>query len=131
MFNKENKIENIKDAETIIGPSVKVKGNFQGKGNIIIDGHLEGSLKTSSNLLVGEKASLNANIEAVEASINGSISGNITIKKYLALGKTAKITGDIVCSEISISRGAHINGKLIINSEQEIKTEKTIDKNNN
>ena len=35
MFNKENKLEKIKDAETIIGPSIKVKGNFHGKGNIV------------------------------------------------------------------------------------------------
>lgn len=126
MFNKETKIQNIKDAETIIGLSVKVKGNFQGKGNIIVDGQLEGSLKTSSNLLIGEKANLNANIEALEANINGTVSGNIMIKKYLALGKTAKITGDIVCSEISIARGAHINGKLIISSEQENKDKKEL-----
>ena len=85
MFNKENKMENIKNAETIIGLSVKVKGNFQGKGNIIINGQLEGSLKTASNLLIGENANLNANIEAVEANINGSVSGNIIIKKYLIL----------------------------------------------
>lgn len=127
MFNKENKIENLKEAETIIGLSVKVKGNFQGKGNIIVDGQLEGSLKTSSNLLIGEKANLNANIEALEASINGTVSGNINIKKYLALGKTAKITGDIICSEISIARGAHINGKLIISSDQESKNDKKTD----
>ncbi len=126
MFNKENKIDNIKDAETIIGPSVKVKGNFQGKGNIIVDGQLEGSLKTSSNLLIGEKANLSASIEAVEASINGTVTGNIHIKKFLALGKTAKIRGDIVCSEISIARGAHINGKLIISSDQEVKNTKEV-----
>ena len=46
MFNKENKLEKFKDAETIIGASIKVKGNFQGQGNIIIEGSLEGSLKT-------------------------------------------------------------------------------------
>lgn len=121
MFNKETKLDNIKDAETIIGPSVKVKGNFQGKGNIVVEGQLEGSLKTASNLLIGEKANLNASVEAVEASINGSVNGNINIKKYLALGKSAKITGDIICSEISIARGALINGKLIISSNQEEK----------
>jgi hypothetical protein len=30
MFNRETKLEKFKDAETIIGASVKVKGNFHG-----------------------------------------------------------------------------------------------------
>jgi cytoskeletal protein CcmA (bactofilin family) len=123
MFNRENKLEKIKDAETIIGPSIKVKGNFHGKGNIVIDGSLEGSLKTDANVFIGEKAKVNANIDANEAFISGEISGNIRIKKYLAIGKTAYITGDVQCGEISIERGALINGQIIVSAEQTKKTE--------
>ena len=49
MFNKENNLEKFKDAETVIGSSIKVKGNFQGQGNIVIEGSVEGSLKTAAN----------------------------------------------------------------------------------
>lgn len=129
MFNKESRLEKIKDAETIIGPSIKVKGNFNGKGNIIIDGTLEGSLKTDANVFIGEKARVNANIDANEALISGEISGNIKIKKYLAIGKTAYITGDVQCGEISIERGALINGQIIVSAEQgkKIETKKIIE----
>lgn len=118
MFNKENKLEKIKDAETIIGPSIRVKGNFNGKGNIVIDGVLEGSLKTDANVFIGEKARVNANIDANEALISGEISGNIKIKKYLSIGKNAHITGDVQCGEISIERGALISGQIIVSVEQ-------------
>ncbi|NCB20901.1 MAG: polymer-forming cytoskeletal protein [Clostridia bacterium] len=118
MFNKENKIEKFKDAETIIGPSIRVKGNFSGKGDIIVEGYLEGSLKTDANIFIGEKAKVNANVEASEAFISGNISGNIKIKKYLAIGKTAQITGDVQCGEISIERGALISGQIIVAFEQ-------------
>ena len=123
MFSKENKIEKFKDAETIIGPSIKVKGNFNGKGDIVIEGVLEGSLKTDANVFIGEKARVNANIEASEAFISGEISGNIKIKKYLAIGKSAKITGDVQCGEISIERGALIGGQIIVAFESNKKNE--------
>ena len=55
MFSKETKLEKFKDAETVIGASIKVKGNFQGQGNIVIEGSLEGSLKTNANVFIGEK----------------------------------------------------------------------------
>jgi len=115
--NKDKSFENIKDAETVIGPSIKVKGNFHGKGSIIIDGYLEGSIKTDSSLLIGEKAKVKANVKAKEAVINGTVDGNVNIDKSLSLGKTASVKGDVVCLEISIEKGAKINGNFAMHSE--------------
>ncbi|MFP4514906.1 MAG: polymer-forming cytoskeletal protein [Parcubacteria group bacterium] len=133
--NKDKSFENIKDAETVIGPAIKVKGNFHGKGNIIIEGSLEGSIKTDSSLLIGEKAKVKANIKANEAVINGSVDGNINIDKALSLGKTASVKGDVVCAEISISQGAKINGNFAMHDLNEEKAKKedkkeNLDKNN-
>jgi cytoskeletal protein CcmA (bactofilin family) len=113
MFNKDNKAEKFKDAETIIGASIKVKGNFVGQGNIVVEGHLEGSIRTEADLFVGEKARIVANIEASQATINGEIKGNLKIHDYLAIGAAAKIFGDVIYSEISIEKGAVINGQLL------------------
>lgn len=114
MFSKDNKPESFKDAETIIGESIKVKGNFQGHGNIVVEGFLEGSLKTDANLLIGTQAKIIANIEAKDAIINGEIKGNIKAKNYLSIGRTAKIFGDIQYGEISIEKGAMINGQMLM-----------------
>lgn len=111
MFNKETKEINIKEAETIIGPSVKVKGNFHGEGNIIIEGIVEGTIKTNQNLLVGNNAKILANIEANEAKLAGEITGNIKVNGYLEISGTAKILGDIEAGSISIEKGAIFNGK--------------------
>lgn len=117
MFNKENKLEKFKDAETIIGASIKVKGNFQGQGDIVIEGFLEGSLKTEANLFIGSKAKVSANVESKDATINGEVRGNIKTKGYLALGSAAKIFGDIHYNELSIEKGAIINGQLLMINE--------------
>jgi cytoskeletal protein CcmA (bactofilin family) len=126
MFSKESRIEKFKDAETVIGSSIKVKGNFQGKGNIVIEGMLEGSVKTEANLFVGEEARVVANIESIDSSIHGEVHGNIKSKGYLAIGKTAKIFGDIQYTEISVEKGALINedqkkGRNHKEEEKEIK----------
>ncbi len=113
MFNKDKKPEKFKDAETVIGASIKVKGNFHGQGDIVIEGQLDGNLRTEANLFIGDKAKIVANIEASDAIINGEIKGSLKIHQYLAVGPTARIIGDISCSEISIERGAIINGQII------------------
>jgi len=116
MFNKEGQNEKIKQAETIIGPSIKVKGNFHGQGNIIIEGIVEGNVKTNGFLLVGNKAKITASIEAADAKIGGEIQGNIKVKGYLEIKSSAKIQGDIEAAEISIEKGTIFNGKCTMAS---------------
>ena len=123
MFNSNQKDFNVKEAETIIGASVKVKGNFHGQGNIIIEGEVEGSIKTNKYLLVGSGAKITATVEAGEAKISGKINGNISIKGYLEISSGANITGDIDAAELSIERGAVVNGKCTMTNEKNKKTE--------
>ena len=117
MFNKENN-KDIKEAETIIGPSIKVKGNFHGQGNIIIEGKVEGSIKTNSYLLVGGESMISANIEAKNAKIDGKVTGNIQIEEYLEIGSTAIINGDINAKILSIAKGAIVNSNCSMGKQE-------------
>ncbi len=112
MFKQNLKKEDFKGAETIIGPSVLIKGNFNSQGNIIVDGVLKGDVKTSSNIFIGDKAKVTANIEAKTARAGGEIKGNIKIKEHLEIVSSAKIEGDIECLSLSVENGALINGKF-------------------
>jgi len=125
MFSKDAKLEKFKDAETVIGSSIKVKGNFQGQGNIIIEGSLEGSVKTDASIYIGNQAKIVANTESKDVIVNGEVRGNIKAKNYLAIGGTAKIFGDLQYGEISIEKGAVINGQLLMLSDDHKRQEKT------
>ncbi|MDP2708816.1 MAG: polymer-forming cytoskeletal protein [bacterium] len=114
MFNSQNQGDGHNEFETVIGPSVKVKGDFNGQGNIIVEGMVDGSLKTNGNLEVGDKAKIAASVEAKEAKIGGQVNGNVKIKGFLEITATAKIFGDIEASSLSIERGAVFNGNCVM-----------------
>lgn len=123
----QNKISSSgKKAETIIGPAIKVKGNFNGKGNTIIEGELEGSLKTDADVFVGSNANILANIKAKTAKIGGKIVGDIKIDEHLDIMSSANLSGNIECKTLSIESGAVINGqfKMTPEGEAEKKTSK-------
>ena len=67
-----------KSIETIIGHSVKVKGNFQTDGGMQIDGELEGSLKIGTDLIIGENAKIVANAQADRIMDCYYFNGNLT-----------------------------------------------------
>jgi cytoskeletal protein CcmA (bactofilin family) len=119
MFKTDESKKNIKhDIETIIGQTVKLDGDFTGEGDVIVEGIVNGNLKTDKFLRVGENAQINAEIEANDAFIAGIVNGNIKIKNKLEITSTAKIKGDIETSLISVESGASINGKCQVTTEK-------------
>ena len=124
MFKQNDASENsIKNAETIIGESIKVKGNFHGEGNMIIEGCVEGSIKTNNFLLIGTKSLITASVQAKDAKVSGKITGNLDISGFLEIKASAQINGDIQTEQISIEKGAIING-LIKMGKSGLHTEK-------
>jgi len=115
---KPNEEPTNKEIETIIGPSVQVEGNFNSKGNVVIEGGLKGTLKTVKNIKIGDDAKINANIAANNAIVSGEVKGNLKIKGALEIKKTAKITGDIETKLLVVENGALINGKCAMAKDE-------------
>lgn len=104
--------ENFKEVETIIGPTVKVEGDFKADGNVIIEGQVSGTFKTKKGLRVGEGALIKATIEAENAWVGGQVEGNLIIKNHLELSSNARVKGDIEAQILTMETGAQINGAV-------------------
>lgn len=109
MFNREE--ETNRNVETIIGPSVKVEGNFVGSGNVVVEGVVNGSLKTAKDLRIGVGAKVKADIEGANVSIAGEVNGNVKATGRLELTTGAKVFGNIDAVGLVIAEGAILNGK--------------------
>ncbi|MBI3626594.1 polymer-forming cytoskeletal protein [Candidatus Uhrbacteria bacterium] len=97
--------------ETIIGPTVKVEGDFIGDGNVLVEGLVNGNLHTGKHVVVTEQAKITANITAQTAKIAGEVTGNVKISGRLELAGSAKVSGDIEAGTLSMEAGAQFNGK--------------------
>jgi len=103
-----------KDAETIIGASVRVEGNFVCEGDMIVDGEVSGRIETNGFLQVGNRAVINADVKAGNGKISGAIKGNVKIDGFLELTGSAKIEGDIEVGTMSMESGAVLNGRCVM-----------------
>ncbi|MEK7632089.1 MAG: polymer-forming cytoskeletal protein [Patescibacteria group bacterium] len=100
-----------KQGDTVIGGAVKVEGNFVGEGNVIVEGQLQGTLKTKHNVTIGAAAKVKANVEAVDVYIAGELVGNVRATGKLVLKAGAKLHGNVETGSISVEPGAILNGK--------------------
>ncbi|MCX6785237.1 MAG: polymer-forming cytoskeletal protein [Candidatus Komeilibacteria bacterium] len=117
---KDDQAKQAGRAETIIGPSVKVEGDFIGDGDVIVEGIVLGNLKTKNHLRVGKEAKIQAEVECSNAFIAGEIIGNITVAGEIELTADARVKGDITASLLSVEKGAQINGRISMGNAKKI-----------
>lgn len=116
MFNHDQEAK--KGGETIIARGVKVEGDFTSDGNVVIEGEVNGSFKTTGHLEVGVSAKIKADVSAGEAVVAGEISGNVLINGKLDLLESSVITGDIEAETLSVVSGAKINGHISMGNKR-------------
>lgn len=105
------------DVETIVGPSVKVEGDFVSQGNIVIEGQVSGSIKTDKNLRVEQSAKIAANVSADSALVAGEVKGNIKAMNTLELTPSARVEGDLDVKTLIIAASATLNGRCIMGGD--------------
>ena len=108
------------EPETIIATGVKVEGDFVSQGDVLIEGRVEGSLKTERDLRVGSKASISANVSATNATIAGEVKGNIKIAERLELEPSAKLYGDVNTKILVVASGAQVNGTIVMGEDTSV-----------
>lgn len=122
MFQKQSSSSS---QPTVIARGVTMEGNFQGQGDVVVDGCVKGSLTTTGSLTVGSEAVLEAEVRAAEAAVAGTIQGNVTIANRLEVRSTAKIIGDVTAQIIAIEAGASIQGRFLIGAKS-VETKRAI-----
>jgi cytoskeletal protein CcmA (bactofilin family) len=108
--------DNVSQAETVVGPSVKIQGDLNSEGNIKIEGQVNGKVKTSQSVYVEQGAKITADVLAGNGVIGGEIQGNLKISGHLILQSTARIVGDITCNILRVEDGAQFSGKCTMTS---------------
>lgn len=98
-------------AETVVGTSVKLKGNLKSDGDVFVDGVLTGEIRTKGSVIVGPNANIIAGIKAKNISIAGSVQGNVDASEKLEITESGRVIGDIAANVLSIAPGAIFTGK--------------------
>ncbi len=113
MFEKKDDFASADNhsAETIVGSSVKLKGNLKSDGDININGSVSGDIRTKASVQIGGSASVVASIKAKDVYVSGVVQGNIEAKDTLQISETGKVYGDIQAGVLVVSPGAIFTGK--------------------
>jgi cytoskeletal protein CcmA (bactofilin family) len=105
---------NVRKRKTsVIGPTLKFKGELSANEDLIIEGEIEGTIAhQDKNLTVGKEGRVKADINARTVEIYGRVEGDIHGEDVVKLAKSADVRGNIYCARIVMDEGAQFSGSI-------------------
>ncbi len=97
---------------TVVGSDAKLEGTFEVADSIQIECEVGGRLRVGKRLVIGEKGSVRADVEAGDVVIYGRYEGKMVATGSVEITPTARVIGKIETDSLVISKGAVFNGNV-------------------
>jgi len=105
---------------TIIGPSISIKGEITGEGDLMVQGQVEGTIDfKKGNVTIGSTGRIKADINARIITIEGEVEGNLLGEKKIVLRPSGRVLGDMRAPAINLEEGAKFKGNIAMEAWDE------------
>jgi len=94
---------------SIIGEDLTIIGNVTSKGEIQVDGEIQGDIHCGS-LLLGDKSQVQGSVIAEDVVVRGKVVGSVRGLR-VTLQAQSHVEGDIFHQSLAIEQGAYFEGK--------------------
>lgn len=99
--------------ENYLGETFVIRGELTGSQDVTIDSRVEGKIDLRNQVLrVGAKARIQADIQAANVIIAGSVVGDVVAWDRVEITPAGSVVGSIRSSRISIADGARLKGSV-------------------
>jgi cytoskeletal protein CcmA (bactofilin family) len=98
------------EIKAFLGEGTDFKGILTFEGTVRVDGQLEGEVYTKDTLIVGESATVNAEINVNTIVISGVVRGNINATGKIEVHRPGKLFGNVKTPSLFIEEGVIFEG---------------------
>lgn len=104
--------EPVGEARTVLGAGCSFDGKLVCTGPTRLDGDFKGEIQADDLVIIGEHATVTADLNVQELIVSGIVRGNITSVRRVSLAPSAHIEGDIQTPSLTIKEGAQVKGRV-------------------
>lgn len=113
-------IEEKETIHTILESDTELEGELSFETSLKIKGKFKGRIQTSGLLVIDATAEVEADIQARDVVLAGSLKGNITALNRVELDVTSKLSGDIKTYKLKIADGVFFEGACEMLTPEEL-----------
>src|SRR5580658_2314484 len=97
---------------SILGPTLRFRGELSAQEDLIIQGSVEGSITHTQSLTVGTDGTMKGDIRARVIVIDGKVEGDLYATESVNIRATAKVKGNVFAPRVGITEGAFFQGQI-------------------
>lgn len=101
----------VSEITTLLGRGTSFEGKLTFEGTVRVDGKLKGEVFSDDVLIVGEGATVEAEIDIGEVIIQGTVIGNIRARRSIEILAPGRIKGDLHTPSLQIEKGVVFEGR--------------------
>jgi len=94
------------------------KGELTFEDTLRIDGRFEGTIRSQNELIVGDTAEVDAEIDVGGVSIDGTVRGKIVAKKRIEIHPHGRVFADLTAPVLKIEEGALFQGSCAMGPDK-------------
>jgi len=99
-------------ATTTVGPGIKIKGELQGDGTLVVLGLFEGDIVLNGTLEIGPDGCVEGNASARAIVVAGVVRGNLSADTRVDILPTGSLTGTVKSGSFAAADGATVKTEL-------------------
>jgi cytoskeletal protein CcmA (bactofilin family) len=94
----------------VIGAKTTFKGEIVGDEDLLVEGTVEGEIRITRDLRVGQGGVVKATVAAQSLNVSGEVVGDCEAMTRVEIQSTGRLTGNIRAPKIVIAEGAMFRG---------------------
>jgi cytoskeletal protein CcmA (bactofilin family) len=100
------------DRASILGPTLRIKGELSASEDLVIHGQIEGSVGPAPRVTIGPEAHVKAGVTADVIVVEGRVEGDLKAQVSIAVRPKANVRGNLEAPVVNIAEGATFNGGI-------------------
>ena len=96
----------------------KIRGELEFSSYFRVDGRIEGTVRSLSELVVGEGGVVEGEVEVARCIVGGEVRGTIRAAEQVLLHAGAKVWADIHTPALVMEDGAFLEGSVTMDSQE-------------
>ena len=110
----------------IIAEGTVFEGTLQAQSDVRVSGRIIGKLKVQGRAVVAPEGAIEGEVAATNATIAGTVQGDLMIEERLMLSSTARVEGTIKTGRLIVEEGAIFNGECQMGQPGQIRKKTTL-----
>jgi len=105
------------DIETVIGPTLVIRGEVTAEEDLLIMGRVEGRIDHNQTLKIHADGLVKAVVKAKNIEVDGAVEGDVYGTERVNICETGQVVGNVYAPRVGLMEGATFKGMVDMDSD--------------